>query len=307
MENNKWVVNVPVATVWTNYNSARALDKLAVQNPVQIQEWLEGLTYETSLELCNNNLVQTQALLGEEVLITEEKEGWSHVVCLSQPSSKDERGYPGWIPTVQLTRNQNWSLSEGPAAVIQSKKTLLTTDKGDDLEVCYQTILPLISQENGRVRVKIPAGSGELNEGDVKIYMSLSSIPKGNGKGIVEAGEQFVGLPYLWGGVSSFGYDCSGFSYTMCKANGYIIPRDAHDQLNTGSEADLNNLLPGDLLYFAYEEGRGSIHHVGIYYGDGKLLHSPNTGKCIEIIPLAGTLYEKELCAARRYGAETEE
>ncbi|PLT28564.1 C40 family peptidase [Peribacillus deserti] len=304
---NKWVVNVPVATVWTSYDSARDLDIKAVKNPVDIQDWLKGLTYETSLELCNKNLVQTQVLLGEEVLVTEEKEGWSHVICLSQPSSKDVRGYPGWIPTEQLIQNQNWSLNDSPIAVIHSKKAMLTTDTGGNLEICFQTVLPFTSAENGRVRVDIPEGTGVLSEKDVTIFDSVSSIPKGNGEGIAAAGERFVGLPYLWGGVSSFGYDCSGFSYTMCKANGYTIPRDAHDQLQTGAAADLNSLRRGDLLYFAYEEGKGSIHHVGIYYGNGKLLHSPKTGNNIEIIPLAGTIYEKEICAARRYGAETEE
>lgn len=106
--------------------------------------------------------------------------------------------------------------------------------------------------------------------------------------------------------MSSFGFDCSGFSYTMCKANGYIIPRDAHDQAASGEKVELHQLEPGDLLFFAYEEGKGSLHHVGIYYGDGKLLHSPNTGKTIEILEMAGTIYEKELCAARRYFQKTE-
>ena len=63
----------------------------------------------------------------------------------------------------------------------------------------------------------------------------------------------------------------------MCKANGYIIPRDAHDQAEAGKRIALNEMEPGDLLFFAYEEGKGSIHHVGIYYGEGKLIHSPNT------------------------------
>jgi cell wall-associated NlpC family hydrolase len=55
------------------------------------------------------------------------------------------------------------------------------------------------------------------------------------------------------------------------------------------------------LLFFAHEKGEGSIHHVGIYYGKGKMLHSPKTGKTVELIELKGTLYEEELCAARRY------
>ncbi|MFE8700640.1 NlpC/P60 family protein [Cytobacillus sp. FJAT-54145] len=299
---NKFIVNVPVATVWTSYDSARELDKDAVTNPSNIEAWLESLTYETRLELCNANLVQTQALYGEEVLVIEEKEGWASVIVLNQPSSKDERGYPGWVPRDQLIESTpNRNLDEGPIAVVTSKKATLEGENHDPLlEVSYQTMLPVL-EEGEFVKVQLPAGSGFLKSTDVKIYPSLSEKRKGNGKDIVVDGEQFLNLPYLWGGMSSYGYDCSGFSYNMCKANGYIIPRDAHDQAKAGKSVEVSDIQPGDLLFFAYEEGKGSIHHVGIYYGNGKLLHSPNTGKVIEIIPLEGTIYEKELCAARRY------
>ncbi len=60
----------------------------------------------------------------------------------------------------------------------------------------------------------------------------------------------------------------------------------------------------GDLLFFAYEEGKGAIHHVGLYVGGGKMLHSPKTGKSIEILTLKETIYEKELCAVRRCFSE---
>ncbi|WP_409294642.1 NlpC/P60 family protein [Peribacillus sp. SCS-26] len=303
---SKWVVNVPAATVWTQPDSAREIDQKAVTNPVQLEGWLNDLDFEARLGLCNENLVQTQLLFGEEVLVTEEKEEWAHVICINQPSSKDSRGYPGWVPKVQLAELETWDAGNRPAAVVQNKKAVLKLETVE-IEISYQTVLPVLSEESDRVTVQTPLGEGELQRSDIAIYSSVDSRPKGGGSDIAACGEQFAGLPYLWGGMSSYGYDCSGFTYTMCKANGHIIPRDAHDQLNAGDETDLDQLEPGDLLYFAYEEGKGSVHHVGIYYGGGKLLHSPNTGKSIEIIDMAGTIYEKELCAARRYGRETEE
>ncbi len=298
----KRLINTSVATVWTHFDSARDIDKEAIGGNPDITKWINGLSYEKSLDLCNSNLVQTQVLFGEEVLVIEEKEGWAHVICHSQPSSKDTRGYPGWIPSAQLADSNGFNL-EGEIAVVTSKKAELVLDGEAALVLCFQTILPVLSQEEDRIKVQTPEGYGWLSRRDAEIYPNPASIPKGNGAGIAAAGEQFVGLPYLWGGVSSFGYDCSGFSYTMAKANGYRISRDAHDQLEDGRAVELDQLQPGDLLYFAYEEGKGAVHHVGIYYGDGKLLHSPKTGKSIEIIPLEGTLYKIELCAARRYGA----
>jgi gamma-D-glutamyl-L-lysine dipeptidyl-peptidase len=304
----KWLVSVPAATLWTASDSPREIDLEAITNPVNLDSWLEKLTYEPRLELCNGNLVQSQVLYGEEVIVLEEKDGWVHVAVPGQPSSKYERGYPGWMPKVQLTQNEDWKLDSEKAAVIQNKKAVLySIDREPELVLSYQTILPVLKEDNEWIQVQTPEGEGYLKSGDVKVFESIEAIPIGSGQIIIAAGEQFLGLPYLWGGMSSFGYDCSGFSYSMCKANGVIIPRDAHDQAEAGKPVELDAIEPGDLLFFAYEEGKGKLHHVGIYYGDGKLLHSPNTGKNIEIIDLKDTIYEKELCAARRYWQETGE
>ncbi len=304
----KWLVNVPVATLWTSFDSAREIDRAAITNPAFVEKWLSGLSHETSLALCKNNLVQSQLLYGEEVICLEEKDEWVKVIALNQSSSKDSKGYPGWLPKAQLMLVKDWLLNRGPIAVIKEKQASLYRDaKAARLSLSYQTILPFICKNGGRIQVQIPSGEGFLQAEEVIIFESLENMYQGSGKEIVSAGEKFLGLPYLWGGMSSFGYDCSGFSYSMCKANGYIIPRDAHDQAASGKKIDLEEILPGDLLFFAYEEGKGSIHHVGIYYGEGKLLHSPNIGKTIEIMEMKNTLYEKELCVARRYWQEMEE
>ncbi|MCM3121700.1 MULTISPECIES: C40 family peptidase [unclassified Mesobacillus] len=305
--NNFWLVNVPVATLWTSYDSSREIDEAAVSGNVNLEEWLEKLTYELRLQLCDDNLVQSQVLFGQEVLIIDEKDDWVHVVIPDQPSGKDKRGYPGWIPKDQLIQQSDWYIKKGQFAVVTSRKALLYSEQNEKLmELSYQTMLPVVEDVVDRIRVKTPTGIGILRTEDVEVHPSEKEIPQKNGDAIVAAGEQFLGLPYLWGGMSSYGYDCSGFSYSMCRANGCIIPRDAHEQAAAGMNIDIQDILPGDLLFFAYEEGKGQIHHVGIYYGDGKLLHSPNTGKNIEIIPLEGTIYEKELCAARRYWKNTE-
>ncbi|TYS68694.1 NlpC/P60 family protein [Sutcliffiella horikoshii] len=300
---SKYVINVPVATIWTSYNSPRKLDEKATSNPTDIKSWLDSLNFETRLELCDDNLIQSQLLFGQEVLVLEEKENYYHIIALTQGSSKDQRGYPGWVPKCQITEVLNWKLTESSVAVVTSNLApLYSKTEKELLELSFQTILPVVEKGEGSVKVQLPDGEfGVLRSDDTSIYDGLVSIPKGSGADIVQTGERFLGLPYLWGGMSGYGMDCSGFSYTMCKANGYTIPRDAHDQAKEGLEVPLDALEPGDLLFFAYEEGKGKLHHVGIYHGDGKLLHSPKTGRDIEILPMKNTIYEKELCAARRY------
>ncbi|WP_173917206.1 C40 family peptidase [Halobacillus sp. Marseille-Q1614] len=303
-----WVVQVPVATVWTSSESARSIDLPGVSNPSKIKEWLDQLTYETSLALSDDNLVQSQLLYGEEVIVDNIEGEWASVVIPTQPSKKDERGYPGYVPVRQLKEIPEEEWTGNGIAVVIKNTTLLIDDKGEPMfEISYLTSLPAISEEGEFIKVITPHGIGLVPAQDISIYPSREHIPKGNGEAILKAGKTFLDLPYFWGGMSSYGYDCSGFAYNMHKANGYVIPRDATDQAASGEEIKLDEVQPGDLLFFAYENGKGNIHHVGIYYGDGQMIHSPKTGKTIEIIPLKGTIYENELCSARRYWKESED
>ncbi len=89
----------------------------------------------------------------------------------------------------------------------------------------------------------------------------------------------------------------------MYKAHGFFLPRDAGDQARNGQEVNTEDTTQweiGDLLFFA-NVGSNKVRHVGIYYGNGQMIHSPSTGQCVEIIELTGTKYEDELCAVRRY------
>lgn len=298
---NNYLINVPVATVWTSSDSPRPMDSIVLSKDGDLREWISRQTYEDLLDLCEGNRVQTQILYGEEVLVIEENNGWSNIRIPTQPSSKDETGYPGWIPSCQLILKPSDFKTGDQEIVVTSKTAEIHLDnESKEITVSFATILPFIRLEEEYAVVKTPTGIGRITNKDVEIINSI----RPSGEDILNSAEKFLGLSYLWGGMSSYGYDCSGLTYTMNRANGYTIPRDAHDQAASGNHVSLHALEKGDLLFFAYEEGKGAIHHVGLYYGDGKMLHSPNTGKKVEIIDLQNTIYERELCAARRYSVE---
>ncbi|MYL18975.1 peptidase [Halobacillus litoralis] len=303
-----WVVAVPVATVWTAPDSPRDCDEPGISSVSSMIEWLDQLDHKQKLALCDDNLVQSQLLYGEEVIVDEMKDGWARIIIPHQSSKKDDRGYPGYIPERQLNALPQSKWQGNGMLVVHDKQTMLLDEKRQPfLEVSYLTSLPVIQEEGVLIKVRTPHGEGYISAEAASVYPSPEEIPKGSGAAIIESAETFLDLPYFWGGMSSYGFDCSGFAYALHKAHGYMIPRDATDQVNRGVDIPIDQKQPGDLLFFAYEEGQGRVHHVGFYYGEGKMLHSPNVGKNIEIIDLRGTIYEKELCAVRRYWEEAEE
>lgn len=103
----------------------------------------------------------------------------------------------------------------------------------------------------------------------------------------VTTARRFLGVSYLWAGMSRYGIDCSGLTYVAFRAAGVTLPRDAADQAKMGTPVGWRHLRAGDLVFFG-TGARANIHHVGIYVGRGLVLHAPHTGARVRITPLAG-------------------
>ncbi len=102
---------------------------------------------------------------------------------------------------------------------------------------------------------------------------------------VLAQARQFLGLRYLWGGLSRYGMDCSGLVHYSYRQAGVVVPRDAYAQAAAVKPVELGNEEPGDLYFFAREGGR--VFHVGFVTGERVMLHAPETGGLIEDVPIA--------------------
>jgi cell wall-associated NlpC family hydrolase len=202
----------------------------------------------------------TQLLFGEHYRVVDETEDWIKII-----TAYDQ--YECWI-----NRKQHRSLSEAAFKLLELQNAVLNQD-----------LFQLIKDKSNDLVFPIPIGAtlpGYLNK-DCKIENTsyyfdghVSSFsPKKEIKDVLNTAFLFINAPYLWGGRSILGIDCSGFTQLVYKLNGYKLPRDAYQQAEQGSPLSfVEEAQPGDLAFFDNEEGK--IIHVGIVLDNQEIIHA---------------------------------
>lgn len=192
----------------------------------------------------------SQVIYGESFKIIEQRANWS-LIKLSFDN------YKGWIDNKQL---------------VEINQTVYDLTISEDN--IYSSDLIEFIQINNKGLLTIPFGS-TLNS--IKLFdhffdgnTTKTIQPKRN---LVKTSLLFINSPYLWGGRTPFGIDCSGFTQMIYKINGYKINRDAKDQVNIGASLSfIEESEPGDLAFFDNKEG--DIVHVGIIMKDNHIIHA---------------------------------
>ena len=121
-----------------------------------------------------------------------------------------------------------------------------------------------------------------------------------SGEKIVSIAASLIGTPYLYGGDSPRkGFDCSGLVFYSYEQMGLRVPRTAADQRKAAERIGVDELEPGDLVFFRSSKGR--IDHVGIYAGDGRFIHSPNSKSVVSYAYLDDPYYRSHFVSAGRF------
>lgn len=201
-------------------------------------------------EAADTSEMVTQLLYGECFKVIEERKKWSRIRFAFD-------GYEGWVDNKQFS-----FIEEDTFKLLSSENPILSED-----------LVDMISLENNQM-LSICMGS-TLNGLDYlkHLFDGQKISLKKDKSNFIETAILYLNTPYLWGGRTPFGIDCSGFTQMVYKLNGHKLLRDANQQASQGEPLSfIEESEPGDLAFF--DNNEGSIIHVGIIMEDNHIIHA---------------------------------
>lgn len=243
--------------------------------------------------------VVSQAIYGTDVLLLKEQADWYDI--------RTADGYSGWVQTAGLK-----ALAGGPYApagrVVRIADLSANVYRDPDVtlhaplltlpwEARLETVSDPVAGSGRWISVRLVDGrSAWVQRGDVSVNFAPLSIDE-----TIHLARRFLGITYTWGGVSSFGFDCSGFTQMLVRQRGAEMPRDANVQAAWSGVVPVKReeLRPGDLLFFGSSAAK--ITHTGMYIGNGQFIHdTTHDHPGVQISNLGDQPWTTLLVAARR-------
>jgi len=208
-----------------------------------------------------------------------------------------------------------FTIQAGAFAHVENASRLADLLAGKGLDAVYYAARPGLfrvrfgdfpTREAARVRAEALRAAGVIQE----FYLVAPEEPiqdrplpadaEGLRANLVETARSYLGVPYLWGGASAAGFDCSGLAMAVYRLNGLRLPRASSEQYHAGARISQDQLRPGDLVFFA-TTGTGEVSHVGIYIGDNTFIHAPGRGRAITRARLREAYFRERFVGARSF------
>ena len=159
----------------------------------------------------------------------------------------------------------------------------------------------VIGESGGWYQIRLKDGRVGWSSGQYLNLNSQSVARQAKVDAVLNRAKSFLGTPYVWGGASPSdgGFDCSGFTQYVFAQSGYNLNRVSKDQALNGTYVPRGSTQPGDLVFYSHAQN-GVIDHVGIYLGDGKMIHSPKTGDVVRIADVTTDYWTSRYVTTRR-------
>ncbi|MBW4494847.1 MAG: C40 family peptidase [Oscillatoria princeps RMCB-10] len=220
----------------------------------------------------------TQALHGEPVRVLRRQNSW---VQVSLPDQFDYRGWVRASDLASISSGRQWEKRSIVSVARASVRTLPRPDAPAFLVLPLGTVVGAGARADGNFTLVelVDGRQGYILSRELLDY-SQQNRERVSGERILETARHLLGQPYLWGGMTTAGVDCSGFAHTVFKVHGIRLHRDADQQyFSDGISIPPDQLQPGDLVFFeTYTSGPS---HLGIYAGNGKFIQASSTAGVI--------------------------
>lgn len=162
------------------------------------------------------------------------------------------------------------------------------------------TRVELLSEDKGWYQINFESKTAYIFGEYIRIIDGSLTEAQNAGLSIVDYAKTFIGTPYVYGGNTPSGFDCSGFVQYVMANFGFSMPRSSTEQYSIGLRVAKSELMPGDLVFFKYSASSYRLSHVGIYVGDGNFIHSPVPGQTVRISSLSSGYFSYYYYGATR-------
>ena len=254
--------------------------------------------------------LDTQLLRGALVQIDSTERYWEHVTAF-------EPSYTGWINHLALAP----LAADEVDAYISAPKYICTAlvtyvhalPSTGSPTICDMVLGDLVRQvpstpasaHSGWAQILLPSGEcGWVRATEVADFKDWAESRQPSADSIIATARRLLGIPYVWGGTTAKGVDCSGLTRTSFLMNGVLLPRDAREQALVGAPVGLDEeWQPGDLLFFGTPATKTTpmkIGHVALYIGDGRIIQSSQLVRINSLDPSAPDFYDREVLCVRR-------